>query len=497
MLNPRLIAGLTAAVEANELALIDNTPPDEPRSALTLVRIHRKAAGGFRAVSLARSSPEGLVDALTSCPSLAMPSGDKAAKFWAKELVTLPGRYETLYAQAPEIITTALSFHPALYWHAQAGCGQGCYLSLRHGVNPHHAVHHLGPLLNAPRPDSGRFVEFCDLLGLDPRARARLAAFAVGTLLRLDISVMPLLAVVSPFKNVGKTTIARLLGGIYTGDPNTKPETWGGTDEFAKMLGRHIDAGAFIWVDNVDLAKGKPGHNALRSPHLATLLQHPSLVVRRLCQNTGILVQRPVFVFTINDAILANDLSDRCLCLDITTRPSPAARRVDARYWVDEHWADVRDDLLVHLLQSTPLPAADAARFGRFTEWYRRVAPVVQSLGLDPAHLSTSIDPVYIVHYAQLLNSVRGYLYSTGKDAFSVAQFTKALSYTGNNYHLCAHLGFNGNDRTLPDSEIERLVSEMLDTLATSRPHVSAHGTFRVVPRGPGEYSLLNTDAGP
>lgn len=222
-----------------------------------------------------------------------------------------------------------------------------------------------------PAPSTGTLDFFLDLLNLQGTNRLRVLAFYAGCLIRACFGPMPGLLVRSPYKGTGKTTIARGAAAMFLGSPHPQPMSWKGQVEFNKELGAVATRAPLFFIDNV---KTDDLRHRFRSDTVCAAISSGCMTTRLLGHSQMVSIDRPVFIVTMQDSTIDQDLADRFLTVNLTDRP-PGPGSEDVARLLSDHWQDMRADLLNLLLQTTPDSQSSLLRYGDF---FRHLAPVLR-----------------------------------------------------------------------------------------------------------------------
>lgn len=287
------------------------------------------------------------------------------------------------FPAAAQYTARDIYYAPALLWDETVGR----YVSPPHGWCPGLRTFSLAEQYQ-PRPvDDSPLTTLFDRLRLGPGNRAKLVAFLAGCLVRSSYGPMPALMLRSPYKGTGKSTIAKLAAHLATGADSVSPLIWSGDTELRKTVAEA--AGGVFWFDNISIDSVGSRSPVLRSPLLNAATQSGSVRARVLGESRTAALHRPVFILTMQGGMVDPDLVDRFLYVLLPDPPpadiTPAS---DILPLVADRWRGIRDELAQLILRTRPLeghPRPNPGRHYRFTDFYRHVAPVVTSAGLDPS----------------------------------------------------------------------------------------------------------------
>lgn len=374
---------LPALVRSN--ALVVHTPPDTRRPVIYGVsgpELYQLSGGPrLRTGSLATYVRD--TDWFRGQP------GDRHAAILegAREVADNPG----LVYRHPEALrhtVDTLHYSPTLRWDGRTGR----YVSPPRGWCEDLRTFSLAEKYEPKPVDNPILVHFFDRLRLDPGNRARVLGFLAGALLRQCFGPMPALLIRSPYKGTGKSTIAKLVCHVATGQDQVHPQPWVGDGDLRKSITDTL-ASPVMWFDNISIEPRGVRAPVLRSPIINAATQSGSVRARVLGESRTAACVRPTFILTMQGGQIDPDIVDRFLYVLLPDPPpediTPAN---DILPLVAGHWADIRDEVAQFVMNTEPLVDLAArpnpARHYRFTDFYRHVAPVVAAAGLDPAAIA-------------------------------------------------------------------------------------------------------------
>lgn len=220
--------------------------------------------------------------------------------------------------------------------------------------------------------------------------RGNLLGYAVAMFCRTGIESFPILLLDSNQKSSGKTVTAQALALLMTGNESeASPITFTGRElEFEQRLGSFAGRPGPnpIVIDNIHLF-GKNSYG-IRSQAMSTAVHHHSSRCRQLYKGPVPLFD-PLFICTMNGALVEDDLSDKALIISVDRPPGAASFR-EIEPWPLDYVRQHRMDLLAEVYQILERITLDDHHTGhtRFFSFEQIVLGAARELGLE-----ASFDP--------------------------------------------------------------------------------------------------------
>jgi hypothetical protein len=257
----------------------------------------------------------------------------------------------------------------------------------RPGYHAEQGIFYDGPIID-PRSRTSAIDEMLrEVHWKDASDRANfIGVLLTGLTIDRWIGTHPLVALNGNKSQVGKSTLARILGIILGG---CIPSSIGYTPnqaEFEKAIAMEVDKGGpVVFIDN---AKGSTTSAIVNSPVLERCITDRILNFRRLGVNKPITRRNDViFVTTMNDSKFSRDLQNR----DIPINLEVFERVQDLKYsitdldrWVLEHRLDIISEVLGMILKWVDLecPVYSEAKHTVGPEWAKTIDSILKTNGI-------------------------------------------------------------------------------------------------------------------
>lgn len=219
--------------------------------------------------------------------------------------------------------------------------------------------------------------------------RGNLMAFIVASFARNLMNEFPIMILDSTSKQQGKTTTAAAFLNLLTGNGASPFTHTGAEEEVEKRIAGDADrpGPAVCFMDNIRPKRGQSG--TIRGQLFATATTSPRPKVRPVYGKKLVPLNYPIFMLTMNDAVVEPDLVDRSIRV-VLTGISGRYFKPNPQDYVRRHRIELIHEIQ-HILLQTDLTQTCTfeSRFGLFEKVARHAA---SKLGLPINLMPHGID---------------------------------------------------------------------------------------------------------
>jgi hypothetical protein len=220
---------------------------------------------------------------------------------------------------------------------------------------------------------------------VDRACRASALALLLTPSIRSLVPQVPLFVLTAPQQGTGKTLIAEVVCIIYTGEYAvlvTAPRP--NSEEWAKLLAAQLSVGRSVTIfDNLTYR--------LESDALASILTSGTYEARTLGRSeVRHFPQQTTFIVTGNNVALGDDMSRRCVWIQLNAQTSTPYRRTGFRHPNLKEWArGHRKQLVISVLTlirawfAAGQPESMTPVIGSFEPWCRLIGGVLAHAGVE------------------------------------------------------------------------------------------------------------------